>query len=380
MKASKTIQRPANWQDFETLCKRLWGELWLCPNEIKKNGRSGQAQHGVDVYGCPVDDSNSYYGIQCKGKDEYKSTPFTQAEILREIEKAKAFSPRLKKLYFATTAQKDVAIETFIREKNIEHKQSDLFEVHLFCWEDIVDLIDQTRDTKAWYLNSQDYKSNKSAIVTFQDGSTEMTSEPLFMQKVTRYALKDDSDSVIPGLENYSRMIALVNAAMPKPVLASRKSLSYTPIKIKITNTGSDPIENYKLFFEIEGKIQKLAKTNVVEDYSISLPGLAIPTTRLDLEKMSGSLVAPHLNPMLVSDDSHSSSEFFIKPFPQEKSTIEIKWKLTSKDYKDEGKLLLNLNPTIERDYKRIIVEDPSDVKKEIGDIEDFLEDVKRGE
>jgi hypothetical protein len=40
MEASKSLRRPTSWQDFETLCKKLWGEIWSCP-EIKKNGRSG---------------------------------------------------------------------------------------------------------------------------------------------------------------------------------------------------------------------------------------------------------------------------------------------------------------------------------------------------
>ncbi|MES2380631.1 MAG: hypothetical protein V4538_06305 [Bacteroidota bacterium] len=40
MEAPKLLRRPANWQDFESLCKMLWGELWKCPDEIKKNGRT----------------------------------------------------------------------------------------------------------------------------------------------------------------------------------------------------------------------------------------------------------------------------------------------------------------------------------------------------
>ena len=65
----KQLRKPENWQDFESLCKVLWGEIWNCP-EIKKNGRTGQTQHGVDVYGTPQGETE-YYGIQCKGKDDY---------------------------------------------------------------------------------------------------------------------------------------------------------------------------------------------------------------------------------------------------------------------------------------------------------------------
>ncbi len=87
MEAPKTLRRPANWQDFESLCKKLWGEIWNCP-EIQKNGRLGQEQSGVDVYGIPFGE-DEYYGIQCKGKNEYNDNQFTQKEIDDEIEKAK---------------------------------------------------------------------------------------------------------------------------------------------------------------------------------------------------------------------------------------------------------------------------------------------------
>ncbi len=56
MKIAQSLPKPQNWQDFETLCKKLWGEIWDCP-EIKKNGRQGQSQNGVDVYGMPKNDN-----------------------------------------------------------------------------------------------------------------------------------------------------------------------------------------------------------------------------------------------------------------------------------------------------------------------------------
>lgn len=53
MIAPTQIRPPENWQDFELLCKKLWGEIWNCPDIIKRNGRSGQKQCGVDIYGTP---------------------------------------------------------------------------------------------------------------------------------------------------------------------------------------------------------------------------------------------------------------------------------------------------------------------------------------
>lgn len=74
----KTMEKPVNWQDFESLCKKLWGEIWHCPS-IKKNGRQGQSQNGVDIYGIPAGETD-YFGIQCKGKDDYTKAQLTETE------------------------------------------------------------------------------------------------------------------------------------------------------------------------------------------------------------------------------------------------------------------------------------------------------------
>ena len=91
MIAPTQIRPPENWQDFELLCKKLWGEIWNCPDIIKRNGRSGQKQCGVDIYGTP-NGSTEYYGIQCKGKDNYTHAQLTKKEIDAEITKAKKMS------------------------------------------------------------------------------------------------------------------------------------------------------------------------------------------------------------------------------------------------------------------------------------------------
>lgn len=87
----KTIRKPQNWQDFETLCKMLWGEIWGNQNKIKKNGRLGQPQSGVDIFGVPKG-RIQYSGIQCKGKDDYSNAQLTKQEIDVELEKAKCFT------------------------------------------------------------------------------------------------------------------------------------------------------------------------------------------------------------------------------------------------------------------------------------------------
>jgi len=146
----KTIGKPENWQDFESLCKKLWGEVWGIPSKIKKNGRLGQEQAGVDVYGIPKGETK-YWGIQAKGKDDYSDAKLTEKEITTEIKKAKTFRPELEVYIIATTQNKDSKIEQFVRLKDIENRENGSFEILLFCWEDIVDLLEDNQDAYQWY-------------------------------------------------------------------------------------------------------------------------------------------------------------------------------------------------------------------------------------
>ncbi|HEX4372081.1 MAG TPA: hypothetical protein VHZ50_02140, partial [Puia sp.] len=176
----KKIQRPENWQDFESLCKMLWGEIWEC-SEIQKNGRSGQSQNGVDVCGIPKNE-NGYFGIQCKGKDDFSNANLSFDEINLELDKAKKFTPPLKKFYFATTAKKDVNIEEYIRNKNLEYKSQGLFEVHLFAWDDITDLIYENRNTFNSYLNDAKFISQYNIDLNFQNNLKVLECYPEFYE------------------------------------------------------------------------------------------------------------------------------------------------------------------------------------------------------
>ena len=73
MIAQTQLKKPSNWQDFEKLCKLLWGEIWSCEDSIKRHGRQGQNQHGVDVFSY-VEKYGGYCGIQCKGKDDFATS------------------------------------------------------------------------------------------------------------------------------------------------------------------------------------------------------------------------------------------------------------------------------------------------------------------
>ena len=80
---------PANWSDFQDLCFQLWKEMWGDPY-AHHNGRNGQAQNGVDIWGINMFDRH-YSGIQCKGKNGNYQSKLTTDEIDNECKKAVNF-------------------------------------------------------------------------------------------------------------------------------------------------------------------------------------------------------------------------------------------------------------------------------------------------
>jgi len=371
MKARQTLRKPANWQDFESLCKKLWGEIWDCPS-IRKNGRNGDSQHGVDVYGIP-NGEKQYFGIQCKGKDEYTNKQYTETEITEEIEKAKGFKPPLKEFYLTTTAVKNADIEAFVRQKNIEHLNSGLFKIEIYSWEDIVDFIDENKTSYDWYVNSNNYKTQQSVSVTFQDGSTEITCNPVFKKNITNYSqvpkeLEHFFTSKMPSpITPYMSFYDKINANQPD-IYKIKTNHSYFEIAIRIQNTGKDTIEDYKVQLEFNGIITDLTDTN--KKGLITNIGRYVPTINLDCEEFTG-VVTPK-DKVLVSEDYFISDSFFIQTNPEETKII-IVWKLLSKNFKDDGNLIINVHPQYVIVNKNIIVKEKSEVRTEEGTIDEYI-------
>jgi hypothetical protein len=133
--SSLQLPPPKHWQDFETLCHDLWRAIWNDPN-AQKNGRQGQPQCGVDIYGRP-NQGVAWAGIQCKGRNNLSCQTVTQDELLAEVEKAKSFKPLLSDYTIATTAPRDAAIQEVAREITERHRKCRLFNVHAWSWDDI---------------------------------------------------------------------------------------------------------------------------------------------------------------------------------------------------------------------------------------------------
>ena len=127
------LPHPANWEDFEDLCFQLWKSIWG-DHASHPNGRRGQRQNGVDIYGrSPFHEP--YTGVQCKGKNGNYGQKLTREEIDTECENAKDFKPQLDTFIMATTSPRDVDVQEHCREITFQKKYS--FEVDTWSWDDI---------------------------------------------------------------------------------------------------------------------------------------------------------------------------------------------------------------------------------------------------
>lgn len=128
------IPAPSNWQDFEQLCADLWSVIYESDN-TQMNGRTGQPQNGVDVFGKIK--GGEWFGVQCKGKDSRYGYGLTTDELVNEVEKAKGFKPCIQKFILATTSPNDAKIQQLARELTDKNQQHGLFSVEVKSWDEI---------------------------------------------------------------------------------------------------------------------------------------------------------------------------------------------------------------------------------------------------
>lgn len=130
---------PAHWQDFEDLCLKLWRSRLV---DAKKNGRAGQPQAGVDIFGRDPK-TETWVGIQCKQRGQWPEKVLTVGEIEAEVEQAESFEPPLSCFIVATTSPRDAAMQRFVRELSDERRAEGNFTVDLLVWDDLQDWLQE---------------------------------------------------------------------------------------------------------------------------------------------------------------------------------------------------------------------------------------------
>lgn len=352
----KTIRKPENWQDFESLCKKLWGELWEIPYEIKKNGRLGQPQAGVDVYGVPKGETN-YFGIQAKGKDDYTDAKLDAKEIENEIEKAKNFSPPLDVFIIATTANKDVKVEQYVREQDIISRNNRGFKILLFCWEDIADLIEENRETFNWYVNESNFRDKYDVEIFINDFNTkEITINPKFENLTKVYKF---------GSEPFNGSYASFFNIKPHSLFGTNKTNhAWCKIEIIIQNTGNMVLEDWKLHLQLSDNINKIDDCSDVH-WMLSddiKKHMRENRTTYAYEEDNFIKYIPVKNSPLIQNDN-TYFKFYIKPLPNI-DPISINWMLLARDFKKEGTLMIINEPIIKNRTETIWVDKLDEIQE----------------
>jgi tetratricopeptide (TPR) repeat protein len=149
-----SLPKPKNWQAFESHTRVLFACILNDPN-TQQNGRSGQKQHGVDVYGYRDKRVDCLVGVQCKQKLDGQ---VTEEELRAEVENAKAFKPPLSEFILITTAPRDQKIQEFARIVTAELAKTDHpMQVCVWGWEDVEE--HASRHEAAWKEFDPTYNS-----------------------------------------------------------------------------------------------------------------------------------------------------------------------------------------------------------------------------
>lgn len=379
MKISQTLRKPENWQDFESLCLLLWREEWKS-EDIKKNGRNGQAQNGVDISG-HRDDEDEYSGIQCKCKPGNKA--LTIDEIDGEIDNAKAFKPALKRLVFATTADKDVAIEEHVRIKDAENRKNGLFTIDIKSWQDIVDMLERNKSVLNTYMDivADDY----AVVITFNDGSEELMIRPKWSmvyymepgpkeEKSIDVAPKHDVNEVYGGLVSQMQHFAAFAERFNSPVMATARLVkgtiktnhTYCHLRFLVVNKGRTPIDDYKIIFHFDNPGVRFVYDNVEKE--MTFPKINYNVMR-DTVLENGQGITMYGKSIIPGDDVMSDD--FCVHLPYEAEEVNIRWRLLSRHFSDEGKLKL----VIEKEFEEEVEYDKEKAGKTF--VRDYIEVVE---
>ena len=130
--SSMTLPRPDDFQEFESMTLAALAQRWRSPN-LQKNGRPGQKQSGVDIYG--ADEIGRPVAIQCKNFAQAPKLALVESEIAN----ADDYKGKLNTLFIATSADHDAKLQQEVRLLSEKRVAADKFAVAMIFWDEIVE-------------------------------------------------------------------------------------------------------------------------------------------------------------------------------------------------------------------------------------------------
>jgi predicted ATPase len=185
---NSSIPRPKDWQAFERNARVLFACILDDPL-AQTNGRSGQRQCGVDIYGTRKE-SGALVGIQCKGKDANFGRAVSTTELRSEVAEAKNFNPALDEFILITTAPDDVRISEEARLISDELKREQL-PLRVAVW--------------GWNTLEQHISAHRDAYKAFSPDATPISDELITTARQT----KDDISEILRTLSHRAEELNL---------------------------------------------------------------------------------------------------------------------------------------------------------------------------
>jgi len=305
--ASIELPKPKNWQDFESHIRVLF-ECILGDASTQLNGRSGQSQNGVDVFGYRNEKTDYIVGVQCKKKLDGK---VTEKELRNEVNKAKNFKPKISEFILVTTAPRDQKIQRVVREiteELVETKHP--IKVCVWGWEDIEE--QASRYKKAW----------KAFDPTFNPFVEEGLNE-------TKQSIEEVKDLIKDQRLN-------TNVSSPTKI-NSDKNNEDTPLHGKITayqQLIEEENVNIALSQFLKLKEKEWVNANDFEKYRI-LVGIASAKLKLGKQKEAGKLLldAYNENPEHKNAQKNQAAGYLL--IGKDENSKNLSYELMSKNEDD---------------------------------------------
>jgi len=286
---------------------------------------------------------------------------------------------------FATTANKDGMIEEYIRIKHVENVNKGGFEIDIFSWEDIVDLIEENMETYNWYLNNYHFKDSFDVDISI-NSKKEFEINPQYIRITKKYILNEKIEDSINPVFSMTKTILRDFSSEPQlqqnPKIhnilnpPTKRDYRWCDLMINIKNTGCRTIEDYKLnlIFEadtvdkIDDKYTPFNPGIIYDVPAIAQENIQRRTRREVFESKEYIHLVEFipLNKTLIQEDC-KNFKIALKP-KQDVFEIKIHWELKARDYSKEGDLKLIVSPIYKEEIEKIYVDTVDEL------IEDVIE------
>ncbi len=128
--------RLSNSDEFESMIRDICAFEWQDPY-TEKNGRSGQKQFGVDIYGRPIGADGKYRAAQCKLRTTDKQ--LSQQEIEVEVKEARKFPHDLDTLIIVTDLPRDTHTQITVNQISQAEIRLNGRRVVIWFWDDVIE-------------------------------------------------------------------------------------------------------------------------------------------------------------------------------------------------------------------------------------------------